>query len=150
MKKDRQILKETKEAADIAVSYGSKNDEKLLAYLAKLDTPVLSRLRVYFSNPTFTLIYFIKWGFASSLIGVFLPIGAFGAVPYIPSVGFLPYLIAVVFLLCIILLIRLTIISRKGVIQSILHFAKRSENARIVSMIDFVLKQRFANELSQH
>jgi len=145
MKKDKQMLHKTKEAADLVMSYGNENDEELLAYLAKQDVSVLSRLRVYFSNPTFTLIYFTKWAFASSLIAAFLTTVASGTIPYVHTTGILLYLLAVLFLLSVFTLIRLFVIARKGVVQPIKHFAKRSENARIVSMIDFALKQNFKN-----
>ncbi|MBU8684889.1 hypothetical protein [Bacillus haynesii] len=145
MKKDKQMLHKTKEAADIVMSYGSENDEELLAYLAKQDVSLLSRLRVYFSNPTFTLIYFIKWAFTSSLIAAFLTTVASDTIPYIHTPGILLYLLAVLFLLSTFTLIRFFVMARKGVLQQIKHFAKRSENARIVSMIDFVLKQNYKN-----
>ncbi|MBU8583761.1 hypothetical protein KM911_18840 [Bacillus paralicheniformis] len=145
MKKDKQMLHKTKEAADLVMSYDNENDEELLAYLAKQDVSVLSRLRVYFSNPTFTLIYFTKWAFASSLIAAFLTTVASGTIPYVHTAGILLYLLAVLFLLSVFTLIRLFVIARKGVVQPIKHFAKRSENARIVSMIDFALKQNFKN-----
>ncbi|MED1738574.1 hypothetical protein P4U97_03475 [Bacillus swezeyi] len=143
MKNDKQLFKETKKAADIVVSINSKNDEKLLAYLAEQDSSVLSRLKVYFSNPTFTLPFYIKWTFVCSLLAAFITTVFSGQVPFIQTENYFLYVIAFLFFLSCLRLVILLLISRKGLIQPILHFAKRAEYAKIIGMIDFILDNKY-------
>ncbi|MCY8543669.1 hypothetical protein MOD22_18555 [Bacillus haynesii] len=143
MKNDKQLFKETKEAADIIVSLSSKNDENLLAYLAKQDTSVLIQLKVYFSNPTFILPFYIKWTFVCSLIAAFITTIFSGQVPFMQTENYFLYVIAFLFFLSCLRLVIFLLISKKGLVQPILHFAKKAEYARIAGMIDFILEHKY-------
>ncbi|TWN02541.1 hypothetical protein CHCC14596_0564 [Bacillus licheniformis] len=45
-------------------------------------------------------------------------------------------------------IVKMLISSRKGPMQTILHFQKRAEYSRITGMIDFILDERFKKEFN--
>lgn len=58
MRNEKQLFQKAEHTAKLLESH--KSDDELLTYLANQDSVTLNQLKIYFSNPSFTLTYFIK------------------------------------------------------------------------------------------
>ncbi|MDI3410281.1 hypothetical protein QKW52_07255 [Bacillus sonorensis] len=66
MRNEKQLFQKTEHTAKLLESH--KSDEERLTYLANQDSVTLNQLKIYFSNPSFTLTYFIKGIFSAVLL----------------------------------------------------------------------------------
>ncbi|ASB91269.1 hypothetical protein OZL92_15755 [Bacillus sonorensis] len=146
MRNEKQLFQKTEHTAKLLESH--KSDEERLTYLANQDSVTLNQLKIYFSNPSFTLTYFIKGIFFSSITAVIMAAFLSGQVSSFThdlsrlfSFFFIFYLI-----FSFLWIAKMLLSSRKGPMQTILHFQKRAEYSRITGMIDFILDERFKKE----
>ncbi|ATH94189.1 hypothetical protein ACH95_04850 [Bacillus glycinifermentans] len=143
MSNEKQLFQKAEHTAKLLESH--KSDDELLAYLANQDSVTLNQLKIYFSNPSFTLTYFIKAIFFSSITAVIMAAFLSGQVS--SSTYDLSRLFSFLFMFYLIFsflwIAKMLTSSRKGPMQTILHFQKRAEYSRITGMIDFILDERF-------
>ncbi|MGN9863462.1 hypothetical protein [Bacillus swezeyi] len=146
MKNEKQLFKKVQHTSSLIQSH--QTDKELLTYLAKHDSVTLNQLKVYFSNPSFTLTYFIKTNLFSSISAVIIATVLSGQVSSFPY--HLPRLFSFLFIYFLIFsflwIAKMLLSSRKGPMQTILHFQKRAEYSRIKGMIDFILDERYKKD----
>lgn len=148
MRNEKQLFQKAEHTAKLLESH--KSDEELLTYLANQESVTLNQLKIYFSNPSFTLTYLIKGIFFSSMTAVIMAAFLSGQTSSLNhglsrlfSFFFMFYLI-----FSFLWIVKMLISSRKGPMQTILHFQKRAEYSRITGMIDFILDERFKKEFN--
>ncbi len=147
---DKQVFIETQKTAKTLKTYRDKSDEELLAFLAKQDSLTLNQLKVYYSDPSFALHYFISAAFFSIILATFITAILSGQAasifPFISGISIL--ILAVIFAGCIFWVLKQLVILKKKPIQFITHFSKKAEFARIIKMIDYVLQQKYQKVLN--
>ena len=146
---DKQVFIETQKTAKTLKTYRDKSDEELLAFLAKQDSLTLNQLKVYYSDPSFALHYFISAAFFSIILASFITAILSGQAdsifPFISGISII--ILAVIFTGCLFWVLKQLVILKKKPIQFITHFSKKAEFARIVKMIDYVLQQKYKKAL---
>lgn len=146
---DKQVFIETQKTAKTLKTYRDKSDEELLAFLAKQDSLTLNQLKVYYSDPSFALHYFISAAFFSIILASFITAILSGQAdsifPFISGISIL--ILAVIFTGCLFWVLKQLVILKKKPIQFITHFSRKAEFARIVKMIDYVLQQKYKKAL---
>ncbi|MGO0688054.1 hypothetical protein ACWTIN_01435 [Bacillus paralicheniformis] len=148
MSNEKQLFQKAEHTAKLLESH--KSDEELLTYLAKQDSIALNQLKIYFSNPSFTLTYFIKGIFFSSMTAVIMAAFLSGQVSTFTHdlSRFFSFCFMFYLMFSLLWIVKMLITSRKGPMQTILHFQKRAEYSRITGMIDFILEERLKKELN--
>ncbi|WP_105979367.1 hypothetical protein [Bacillus paralicheniformis] len=149
MNTDKQVFIETQKTAKTLKTYRDKSDEELLAFLAKQDSLTLNQLKVYYSDPSFALHYFISAAFFSIILASFITAILSGQAasifPFFSGISIL--ILAVIFVGCFFWVLKQLVILKKKPIQFITHFSRKAEFARIVKMIDYVLQQKYKKAL---
>ncbi|AMQ72730.1 MULTISPECIES: hypothetical protein [Bacillus amyloliquefaciens group] len=141
MKIDNKIYDEIKSIAESELLNSSKNDTELLTYLQKQDSITLNRLKTYFSEPRLSLTHSIKITVCGTLFTLFM-FFATNEFSHLTGMIFRLFIGIIGFLW----LISVYKNSRK--IQISKNFKEKSENFRIIGMIDFVLEQRYRGIVS--
>ncbi|ASF27483.1 MULTISPECIES: hypothetical protein [Bacillus amyloliquefaciens group] len=141
MKIDNQIYDEIKSIAESELLNSSKNDTELLTYLQKQDSITLNRLKTYFSEPRLSLTHSIKITICGTLLTLFM---FFATNEFSHLTG----MICRLFFGVIGFLWLISVYKNNRKIQISQNFKEKSENTRIVGMIDFVLDQRYRDIVS--
>ncbi|WP_424161193.1 hypothetical protein ACPA1T_14630 [Bacillus amyloliquefaciens] len=141
MKIDNQIYDEIKSIAESELLNCSKNDTELLTYLQKQDSITLNRLKTYFSEPRLSLTHSIKIIICGTLLTLFM---FFATNEFSHLTG----MICRLFFGVIGFLWLISVYKNSRKIQISQNFKEKSENTRIVGMIDFVLDQRYRDIVS--
>ncbi|KKB75511.1 MULTISPECIES: hypothetical protein [Bacillus] len=149
MNTDKQVFTATQKTAKTLKTYRDKSDEELLAFLAKQDSLTLNQLKVYYSDPSFALHYFISAAFfsiiAASFITAILSGQADSMFPFVSGISIIT--LAAIFVGCFFWVLKQLVTLKKKPSQFITHFSKKAEFARIVKMIDYVLQQKYKKAL---
>ncbi|MCY7971508.1 hypothetical protein P8841_04495 [Bacillus spizizenii] len=138
---DLQTYKETETAAKFILE-GKKDAKEILAFLNKQDSIMLNQLKVFFSEPQLTLIHSIKTVIYGTLVTLFLYF-ATNELPHAWS------LLARLFFVVVGFIWLASCFKNGKAIQISQNFKQKSENARIVGMIDFVLEQKYKKSISE-
>ncbi|MEC1603930.1 hypothetical protein [Bacillus halotolerans] len=141
MNADQQTYKETEAAAKFILEH-IKDDRELLAFLTKQDSIMLNQLKVFFSEPQLTLIHSIKTVIYSTLVTLFLYF----------TTNELPHewsLLARLFFVIVGFIWLASCFKNAKAAQISQNFKQKSENTRIVGMIDFVLEQKYKKSISE-
>ncbi len=138
---NQQTFKETLKTAETITQY-KENDKELLIFLNKQDSIMLNQLKVFFSEPQLTLIHSIKTVIYGTLVTLFL----YFTTNELPHAG---SLLARLFFVVVGFIWLASCFKNPKTIQISQNFKKKSENARIVGMIDFVLEQKYKKSISE-
>ncbi|MGG1246941.1 hypothetical protein [Bacillus spizizenii] len=138
---NQQTFKETLKTAETITQYKEK-DKEILAFLNKQDSIMLNQLKVFFSEPQLTLIHSIKTVIYGTLVTLFLYF-ATNELPHAWS------LLARLFFVVVGFIWLASCFKNGKAIQISQNFKQKSENARIVGMIDFVLEQKYKKSISE-
>lgn len=138
---DLQTYKETETAVKFILE-GKKDDKEILAFLNKQDSIMLNQLKVFFSEPQLTFKYTVKIVCFVTFVTLYI---------YFFSTRFNELIeLSVQMFFALIGLFWVSIVfpfSRKVQISE--RFKQKSENTRIVGMIDFVLEQKYKKSISE-
>ncbi|NTU27645.1 hypothetical protein HPX95_15900 [Bacillus tequilensis] len=136
-----QTYKETETAAKLILEL-KKDDKKLLLFLNKQDSIMLNQLKVFFSEPQLTFKHTVKIVCFVTFITLYI---------YFFSTRFnelIELTVQMFFaLIGLIWVFGVFPFSRKVQISD--RFKQKSENARIIGMIDFVLEQKYKKSISE-
>ncbi|MDO8223535.1 hypothetical protein RUR28_09540 [Bacillus cabrialesii] len=136
-----QTYKETETAAKFVLEH-KKEDKELLLFLNKQDSIKLNQLKVFFSEPQLTFKHTVKIVCFVTFVTLYI---------YFFSTRFNELIeLSVQLFFALIGLFWVFIVfpfSRKVQISE--RFKQKSENARIVGMIDFVLEQKYKKSISE-
>ncbi|MBL6006824.1 hypothetical protein JNA71_00140 [Bacillus halotolerans] len=138
---NQQTFKETVKTAETITQY-KENDKEILAFLNKQDSIMLNQLKVFFSEPQLTLIHSIKTVIYGTLVTLFLYF----------TTNELPHkwsLLARLFFVIVGFIWLASCFKNEKAIQISQNFKQKSENSRIVGMIDFVLEQKYKKSISE-
>ncbi|RJS55092.1 hypothetical protein CJ481_03555 [Bacillus subtilis] len=138
---NQQTFKETAKMAETITQY-KENDKEILNFLTKQDSIMLNQLKVFFSEPQLTLIHSIKTVIYGTLVTLFL----YFTTNELPHVG---SLLARLFFVVVGFIWLASCFKNAKAIQVSQNFKQKSENARIVGMIDFVLEQKYKKSISE-
>ncbi|WP_069839751.1 MULTISPECIES: hypothetical protein [unclassified Bacillus (in: firmicutes)] len=138
---DQQTFKETVKMAETIKQY-KENDKEILTFLTKQDSIMLNQLKVFFSEPQLTLIHSIKTVIYGTLVTLFL----YFTTNELPHAG---SLLARLFFVVVGFIWLASCFKNAKAIQVSQNFKQKSENARIVGMIDFVLEQKYKKSISE-
>ncbi|CUB19576.1 hypothetical protein BN2127_JRS7_00053 [Bacillus subtilis] len=138
---NQQTFKETLKTAETITQY-KENDKELLIFLNKQDSIMLNQLKVFFSEPQLTLIHSIKTVIYGTLVTLFL----YFTTNELPHAG---SLLARLFFVVVGFIWLASCFKNPKTIQISQNFKQKSENARIVGMIDFVLEQKYKKSISE-
>ncbi|KFF57584.1 hypothetical protein FUA19_17435 [Bacillus subtilis] len=138
---NQQTFKETVKMAETIKQY-KENDKEILAFLTKQDSIMLNQLKVFFSEPQLTLIHSIKTVIYGTLVTLFL----YFTTNELPHAG---SLLARLFFVVVGFIWLASCFKNAKAIQVSQNFKQKSENARIVGMIDFVLEQKYKKSISE-
>lgn len=119
-----------------------ENDKEILTFLTKQDSIMLNQLKVFFSEPQLTLIHSIKTVIYGTLVTLFL----YFTTNELPHAG---SLLARLFFVVVGFIWLASCFKNAKAIQVSQNFKQKSENARIVGMIDFVLEQKYKKSISE-
>ncbi|OLQ46140.1 hypothetical protein BHT94_13560 [Bacillus licheniformis] len=132
---------ETETAAKFVLEH-KKEDKELLLFLNKQDSIKLNQLKVFFSEPQLTFKHTVKIVCFVTFVTLYI---------YFFSTRFNELIeLSVQLFFALIGLFWVFIVfpfSRKVQISE--RFKQKSENARIVGMIDFVLEQKYKKSISE-
>ncbi|WP_133063245.1 hypothetical protein V5F86_01305 [Bacillus spizizenii] len=138
---DLQTYKETETAAKFILE-GKKDAKEILAFLNKQDSIMLNQLKVFFREPQLTFKHTVKIVCFVTFVTLYI---------YFFSTRFNELIeLSVQMFFALIGLFWVFIVfpfSRKVQISE--RFKQKSENARIVGMIDFVLEQKYKKSISE-
>ncbi|MCY7866831.1 hypothetical protein P9D80_18430 [Bacillus spizizenii] len=141
MNVNQQTYKETETAAKFILEH-RKDDKELLIFLTKQDSIMLNQLKVFFSEPQLTFKHTVKIVCFVTFVTLYI---------YFFSTRFNELIeLSVQMFFALIGLFWVFIVfpfSRKVQISE--RFKQKSENARIVGMIDFVLEQKYKKSISE-
>ncbi|CUB26835.1 MULTISPECIES: hypothetical protein [Bacillus] len=120
----------------------SQNDNDLLLYLMKQDSFTLNQMKVCLIEPQLTFKHTVKIVFTVTLITLYI---YFFSSHYndLIEMGIQMFFV----LIGLIWVFGVSPFSRKVQISE--RFKQKSENARIVGMIDFVLEQKYKKSISE-
>ncbi|ASZ60008.1 MULTISPECIES: hypothetical protein [Bacillus] len=138
---NQQTFKETVKMAETIKQY-KENDKEILTFLTKQDSIMLNQLKVFFSEPQLTLIHSIKTVIYGTLVTLFL----YFTTNELPHAG---SLLARLFFVVVGFIWLASCFKNAKAIQVSQNFKQKSENARIVGMIDFVLEQKYKKSISE-
>ncbi|MDQ1854335.1 MULTISPECIES: hypothetical protein [Bacillus] len=138
---NQQTFKETVKMAETIKQY-KENDKEILAFLTKQDSIMLNQLKVFFSEPQLTLLHSIKTVIYGTLVTLFL----YFTTNELPHAG---SLLARLFFVVVGFIWLASCFKNAKAIQVSQNFKQKSENARIVGMIDFVLEQKYKKSISE-
>ncbi|WP_141243801.1 hypothetical protein [Bacillus sp. 7705b] len=138
---NQQTFKETVKTAETITQY-KENDKEILAFLNKQDSIMLNQLKVFFSEPQLTFKHTVKIVCFVTFVTLYI---------YFFSTRFNELIeLSVQMFFALIGLFWVSIVfpfSRKVQISE--RFKQKSENTRIVGMIDFVLEQKYKKSISE-
>ncbi|EQM25170.1 hypothetical protein N399_01195 [Bacillus licheniformis CG-B52] len=127
MNTDKQVFIETQKTAKTLKTYRDKSDEELLAFLAKQDSLTLNQLKVYYSDPSFALHYFISAAFFSIILASFITAILSGQAdsifPFISGISII--ILAVIFTGCLFWVLRQLVILKKSRFNSLHTFPRK-------------------------
>ncbi|AOY05873.1 MULTISPECIES: hypothetical protein [Bacillus] len=138
---NQQTFKETVKIAETIKQY-KEHDTEILTFLTKQDSIMLNQLKVFFSEPQLTLIHSIKTVIYGTLVTLFL----YFTTNELPHAG---SLLARLFFVVVGFIWLASCFKNAKAIQVSQNFKQKSENARIVGMIDFVLEQKYKKSISE-
>ncbi|MFU2199234.1 hypothetical protein [Bacillus subtilis] len=138
---NQQTFKETVKMAETIKQY-KENDKEILTFLTKQDSIMLNQLKVFFSEPQLTLIHSIKTVIYGTLVTLFL----YFTTNELPHAG---SLLARLFFVVVGFIWLASCFKNAKAIQVSQNFKQKSENARIVGMINFVLEQKYKKSISE-
>ncbi|MEH7742317.1 hypothetical protein V7263_14980 [Bacillus subtilis] len=138
---NQQTFKETVKIAETIKQY-KENDKEILTFLTKQNSIMLNQLKVFFSEPQLTLIHSIKTVIYGTLVTLFL----YFTTNELPHAG---SLLARLFFVVVGFIWLASCFKNAKAIQVSQNFKQKSENARIVGMIDFVLEQKYKKSISE-
>lgn len=124
---DKQVFIETQKTAKTLKTYRDKSDEELLAFLAKQDSLTLNQLKVYYSDPSFALHYFISAAFFSIILASFITAILSGQAdsifPFISGISII--ILAVIFTGCLFWVLKQLVILKKSRFNSLHTFPRK-------------------------
>ncbi|MEC1754581.1 hypothetical protein [Bacillus mojavensis] len=142
MKFDMQIYRKTVKKIETELFPVRNNDNELLTYLMKQDSLTLNQMKMCLTEPELTFKHSIKIVFSVTLITLYI---FFFSTHYNDLIAMS---IQMLFVLIGLFWIVASFPNAKR-IQISQNFKQKSENTRIVSMIDFVLEQKYKKSISE-
>ncbi|MDR4228833.1 hypothetical protein FO507_15915 [Bacillus mojavensis] len=142
MKFDMQIYRKTVKKIETELFPVRNNDNELLTYLMKQDSLTLNQMKMCLTEPELTFKHSIKIVFSVTLITLYI---FFFSTHYNDLIAMS---IQMLFVLIGLFWIVTSFPNAKR-IQISQNFKQKSENTRIVGMIDFVLEQKYKKSISE-
>ncbi|MCY8934260.1 hypothetical protein [Bacillus atrophaeus] len=142
MNLDQQTYKETQKTAESILLQYSKNDNELLSFLKKQDSFMLNQLKIFFSEPQLTLIHSIKIVVYGTLVTLFMYFVT-NEMPHVWSLSFRLFLVVIGFIWLA------SCFKNAKAIQISQNFQRKSEHARIVGMIEFILENKYKDSINK-
>lgn len=133
MNTDKQVFTATQKTAKTLKTFRDKSDEELLAFLAKQDSLTLNQLKVYYSDPSFALHYFISAAFFSIVLASFITAILCGQAdsmfPFVSGISIIT--LAAIFVGCFFWVLKQLVTLKKSRVNS-LHIFPRKPSLHVL------------------